>query len=90
MTGVQISHALEISQFVKENSNAKVIWGGIHASILPEQTLSNKNIDIVVVGEGDDRFLDVVKALEKGKPLSTVKGIYYKENGRSNALALHH
>jgi len=39
MTGHQIGHALEFSKFIKEHSNVPVIWGGVHASLLPEQTL---------------------------------------------------
>ena len=50
MTGPQLRHALEISKIAKEYGNAPVIWGGIHPSLLPEQTLRNDNIDIVVQG----------------------------------------
>ena len=81
MTGPQIKYALEASRFVKENSNIPVIWGGVHASLLPEQTIKNKYIDIVMKGEGDFSFLEIIKAIEKGKSLRQIKGIYYKENG---------
>jgi radical SAM superfamily enzyme YgiQ (UPF0313 family) len=82
MTGPQLKHALEISKVVKEYGNTPVIWGGIHPSILPEQTLRNENIDIVVQGEGEETFPELIQALEGKRPLSTVKGIWYKDNGR--------
>lgn len=78
MTGPQIKYALEASRFAKENSNIPVVWGGIHASLLPEQTISNEYIDIVVKGEGDFAFLDLIHGLEK-KDLQNVRGIYYKD-----------
>ncbi|MGB7575272.1 MAG: radical SAM protein, partial [Thermodesulfobacteriota bacterium] len=81
MTGPQLRHALEISKIAKEYGNAPVIWGGIHPSLLPEQTLRNDNIDIVVQGEGDETFLELVQALEGKRPLSAVNGIWYKQNG---------
>ena len=81
MTGPQLQFALEISRIAKEYGNAPVVWGGVHPSLLPEQTLKNKNIDIVVQGEGEETFLELVQALENGKPLGSVKGIWYKENG---------
>ena len=81
MTGPQLRHALEISKIVKEDGNSPVIWGGIHPSLLPAQTLWNENIDIVVQGEGEETFLELVQALEGKRPLSTVKGICYKDNG---------
>lgn len=86
MTGPQIMYALEISKFIKENSNVPVVWGGVHASLLPEETLGNKYIDIIVKGEGDYTFYELLLALEKetNNPakdyLKNVKGIYYKKD----------
>jgi radical SAM superfamily enzyme YgiQ (UPF0313 family) len=73
---------------VKERyPDVPVIWGGVHASLLPEQTLENPYLDIVVVGEGERTFLELVKALESGTPLRNVSGICYKENGKVHHTA---
>jgi len=80
MTGMPIKSALEISKFVKDNSNIPVIWGGQHPTILLEQCLKNKNIDMVVRGEGETTFYQLVKALDINKPLKNIKGISYKKN----------
>jgi anaerobic magnesium-protoporphyrin IX monomethyl ester cyclase len=83
MTGPQILHAVEGCRLVKERyPDVPVIWGGIHASLLPEQALQNSYSDIIVVGEGEETFLDLVKALESGLPLRNVPGICYKEDGK--------
>ncbi len=80
MTGCQIKHALEAAELVKTISpKTLVVWGGVHASLLPEQTLENKNVDIVVNGEAEDAFVELVKVLDKKKSLNSVKGIYYKK-----------
>lgn len=81
MTGPQIIHALKCSKIVKEN-NIPVIWGGIHPSLLPEQTLRNENVDIVIEGEGELAFYKVVKCLEKKKSLRGIHNVWYKENGK--------
>jgi len=83
MTGPQLRHALEISRIVKEYRNSPVIWGGPHPSLLPAQTLENENVDIIVRGEGEETFQELVLALDGKRPLSTVKGIWYKENGHT-------
>jgi radical SAM superfamily enzyme YgiQ (UPF0313 family) len=83
MTGPQLRYALEITNMVKEYGNSPVIWGGIHPSLLPAQTLKNEKIDIVVQGEGEETFPELVQALEGKRPLSTVKGIWYKDNGHT-------
>ena len=80
MTGMPIKSTLEISKFVKGNSNIPVIWGGQHPTILPEQCLGNENIDFVVKGEGEITFYELIKTLEKNKSLKTIKGISYKKN----------
>lgn len=82
MTGRQIGYALEISGFVKEISDIPVVWGGIHPTILPESTLSNNNIDIIVIGEGEGSFIELVKALSVKKSLNGINGIWYKEGGK--------
>jgi radical SAM superfamily enzyme YgiQ (UPF0313 family) len=82
MTGPQLRHALDISRIVKEHGDTPVVWGGTHASLLPAQTLENRNIDIIVQGEGEETFPELLEALDGKRPLSTVKGIWYKENGR--------
>lgn len=80
MTGLQIIYALEASKLVKDyNKSIPIIWGGIHPTFMPEQTLENENIDIVVIDEGDLTFLDLIKTLEENKPLKDVLGIAYKD-----------
>jgi len=81
MTGYQIISALEASKIIKEHSNTPVIWGGVHPTLLPRQTIENNYIDIVVEGEGEDTFSELVEALRVKSALSCINGIWYKENG---------
>lgn len=82
LTGYPIKGSLEFSKIVKENSDIPVVWGGTHPSIFPEQTLEDPLIDIVVKGEGEITFLELVKNLEKDKNLSGIKGVWYKKDGK--------
>ena len=84
ISGTQIAFGLDASKFVRKfNKDLPIIWGGTHATILPEQTLENENIDIVVHGEGDITFSELVKALEKNQPLHNIKGLFLKDkNGK--------
>lgn len=84
MTGRQIESALKASQIVKKNSNCPVVWGGVHASILPYQTIQNKFIDILVLKEGEITFYELIKVLEKNKNFSKIKGLVYKKDGKIN------
>ena len=81
-TGPQLKYALEATRFVKQHSPVPVVWGGVHASLLPEQTLKKNEIDYVVQGEGEITFKELVQALEKGSEVSGIAGLWYKENGK--------
>lgn len=69
---------------VKEfDSHIIVIAGGPHPSALPQETLKNDFIDIVVRGEGEETILELLIALLRGTgDLSGIKGVDYKKNGR--------
>ncbi len=82
LTGKQLLYALEASKIVRENSRAKIVWGGIHASLLPEQTLENGCIDIVVVGEGEETFSELYGRLKDGRPYEDVLGLAYRKDGK--------
>ncbi len=79
MTGPQIYHALRVSKFIKENfDKIKIVWGGIHSTILPTQTLQNKFIDFIVRGEGEKAYYELVS----GKNKADVHGLSFKVNKR--------
>lgn len=79
MTGFQIYDGLQIAKLVKRKFPEKpIVWGGWHPSILPQQTVANKNVDIVVNGQGDKTFPELVHALEGSKDLKEVAGITFK------------
>jgi len=84
MTGPQILRALDACARVRAtHPDVPIVWGGIHPTLLPEQTLEHPLVDIIVSGEGEATFAELVKALEAGTPIGHVKGIWHKEGGRA-------
>jgi radical SAM superfamily enzyme YgiQ (UPF0313 family) len=81
MTGTQIRNALNIAATVRRLTGGSVplVWGGPHPSVMPDQTLENENADVVVIGEGDETFLELVRAIERKEGLSAVRGIAYRD-----------
>ncbi len=83
LTGFQISDGLEVAKAVREaNPKVPIVWGGWHPSLLPEQTMQNEYVDIIVRGQGERTFYELVKALEKGNSLKEITGISYKKSGK--------
>ncbi|MFH1786555.1 MAG: radical SAM protein [archaeon] len=80
MTGTQISHGIRIAKAVREeNPNIPIVWGGVHPSLLPKQTLEHEYVDYVVVGEGEQTFLELVRKIEKGEEPKNVDGVGYSK-----------
>lgn len=83
MTGAQILGGLSASELVKRVApDVPVVWGGVHASLMPQQTISDERVDAIVNGDGEDPFLEIVQAIEAGRSLSAIAGVYSKEGGR--------
>ncbi|MBF0224826.1 MAG: B12-binding domain-containing radical SAM protein [Desulfobacterales bacterium] len=81
MTGLQVKYGLEIASLVrKSNSNALIVWGGIHSSLLPEQTLKHSLVDMVVIGEGEQSFLEIVNSVFNEDNLEGIPGTAFKKN----------
>jgi radical SAM superfamily enzyme YgiQ (UPF0313 family) len=78
----EVKSAIEITDFVKENFNIPVVWGGWHPTLFPGQTCEDKNIDFVVIKEGDYTMLKLVQSLEGKGRLQDISGLVYKEGNK--------
>ncbi|MDO8601090.1 MAG: radical SAM protein [bacterium] len=78
-TTVLAENALVIAKIVQEKyPEAKVIMGGVHATLLPEEVLGNPAVDFIVMGEGEYSFLDLIAGLDPGN----IKGLGFKKDGQ--------
>lgn len=79
-TGIQISNGLKITQQLKLNfPSVPIVWGGWHPSCLPGQTLKHPLVDIVVRGQGEETFRELLHAFSDKKTLFNVKGVSFKD-----------
>ncbi len=81
-TGDQIRYGLEMARMIKDaRPDLPIVVGGWHPSIESYTTIEHPLVDIVVRGQGERTFLELVRSLDKGGVLAEVEGIIYKENG---------
>lgn len=82
MTGSMIKYGLEFAKIVRAyDPRVSIIWGGVHPSLLPEQTVRNTYVDFVVRGEGEMTLLELVQALKGNGSIKQIKGITFEEDG---------
>lgn len=76
-TTLLFEESKKVAEFIKKISpKTKIIAGGVHPTIYPQEVIKNENIDIVVKNEGD---LTIQEILTK-KSLKNIKGITYKDS----------
>ncbi len=73
--------AIELTKIVKDNSKAFTVLGGIHVTVTPEESIKCDSVDFIVKGEGELTILELVRYLEEGTDITSIDGIYYKNNG---------
>jgi anaerobic magnesium-protoporphyrin IX monomethyl ester cyclase len=81
ITGLTISQALEVSAQIKRRSpGLHVCWGSHQAASCAADILENEHsVDTIVAGDGEIPMQKLLEALETGKPLSTVPGLWYRD-----------
>ncbi len=84
LTGPSLRPTLEASQAIKRAVDVPVVWGGLHPTMLPEQTLENECVDAVAIGEGEETIVEVAAVLAKGggpSAIGEVRGLAFRDNG---------
>ncbi|MBL7132042.1 MAG: cobalamin-dependent protein [Candidatus Omnitrophica bacterium] len=71
--------ACEIARIIKQRMGLKTVFGGIHASLVPEVVIKNDVVDFVIVGEGELALLDLVNALSSKKTEYQIPNLWYKK-----------
>ncbi|MEE8584509.1 MAG: radical SAM protein [Acidobacteriota bacterium] len=80
ITGPMIREAVAVGRAVKQkHPQIPVLLGGWHPSILPEQTLREPSVDVVVLKQGEETLLDLVRCFEAGESLQNLSGILWKD-----------
>jgi len=76
--------ALDLAGLVRmEHPDCTVIMGGAHATFCHTQVLRDGSpVDCVVLGEGEETLLEIVRHRNEDRSWRDVKGIAYRSNGK--------
>jgi radical SAM superfamily enzyme YgiQ (UPF0313 family) len=83
---VTYRRAVEMAKVIKEVSpQTKVVFGGWHASYLPDSALENPEVDYAVMGEGERAMVELATQITKGvdqKTIAQIPGVACRLNGK--------
>ena len=64
----------------KVDQNIKIVLGGPHVNIYPTETMNNKNINFLVLGEGEAPFKELLDNLDDIEQLKQIKGLVFRDD----------
>lgn len=75
-----VETARRLTALVRRSSAARVIWGGIHPTIFPEESLAHA--DEICVGEAEGALVERVEALRDGGDPRRIRNLWLREGDR--------
>lgn len=74
---------IKTARIVKEVNDAiRIVLGGPHVNLFPNETIRIESIDYLVLGEGEEAFNDLTKAIDLNCEMEKIPGIVFKKNGQ--------
>jgi len=71
-----LGQSLDIAAYIKKNAKVKIIFGGIHPTLLPEKVINHDEVDYVCVGEGE---MTLKELMDNDLDFTGVKGMWAKD-----------
>lgn len=71
--------AVQITNAIRKATHTPVIWGGIHPTVKPEQSL--QYADMVCRHEGEGALQELLEKIDKGADYYSTKNIWFRKNG---------
>ena len=82
MPGPQLRSAVSgCRQLKRMLPSVPIVWGGYFPSQHADACLSEKTVDVCVIGQGEQTILELMRAIRDGGSLASIAGLTYKQNG---------
>jgi len=74
-----VQTAIELTEKIKEKLSTPIIWGGIHPTICPEESI--QHTDMICLGEGEFPILDLANSLAEGEDITAIPNLWVNKRG---------
>jgi radical SAM superfamily enzyme YgiQ (UPF0313 family) len=78
LSTVSATHNIGI-KLLNSIDGVPTIVGGIHTSICPEDTIKEKSVDMICIGEGEEALAELCNKMYKGEDIKHIKNLWVKE-----------
>lgn len=63
----------------RRNPKAHIVLGGPHPIMFSDYAIQLEGVDSICTGDGDDAIVELVEALDKGRSLEGIAGLWFKD-----------
>ncbi|UCF35718.1 MAG: cobalamin-dependent protein [Acidobacteriota bacterium] len=79
---VEYPGAVETARVIREcDPSIPIVFGGQHPTIEPDEVIQNGVCDYLVVGEGEETFVELVRAIEQRTDPGKIPGLLFHRDG---------
>lgn len=74
-SSASVMPCLKMAKEAKKICNSTIVFGGMHPTILPEETVRLENIDYIVAGDAEKSFLKLVESIIQDESQINIPGV---------------
>jgi anaerobic magnesium-protoporphyrin IX monomethyl ester cyclase len=82
-SGPTLIPSLKLTRQIKAAMDVPIVWGGLHATMEPQQTLEHTAIDYVILNEGEETLVELAQATAAGQTapedLAAIRNLAFRE-----------
>lgn len=80
---VSSNNALKIAGIIREtNPDAIIVFGGMHPTMFAENFVKEKEVDFILLGEGNSTLIEIVKNYPDMERMAKIHGLIYEKSGK--------
>ena len=81
MTSGFFEFGCAVAKHVKERHHLPVLFGGIHPTLRPEESIAADGVFAICIGEGEYPTLELCDALDAGRDPTKIQNLWVRQNG---------
>ncbi|MFT4304442.1 MAG: B12-binding domain-containing radical SAM protein [Candidatus Woesearchaeota archaeon] len=66
----------------KQYKNTPIVFGGVHPTLNPMETLKHKCVDMIIIGEAEIALPKLIESIENKQDFKNVNNLWYRENNK--------
>jgi len=73
--------AQQLTRKARQVLDCPVVWGGVHVTVAPDQSILDN--DLLIIGEGEEAMLELCQRLASGRRIDDVRNVWLRRDGKT-------